>query len=91
MPFQLANRDSTKFFYQNTGIFGGYLLGVKTSSGLTLYDWETLDLVRRIEVVPRFDIFYLLLSIHVNLILQHPVQPSITETSFGMKREIWSV
>ncbi|XP_037024935.1 coatomer subunit beta' [Bradysia coprophila] len=39
--------------YGAEGIFGGYLLGVKTSSGLTFYDWETLDLVRRIEVVPR--------------------------------------
>lgn len=35
------------------GIFGGYLLGVRTSSGLSFYDWETLDLVRRIEVQPR--------------------------------------
>lgn len=36
------------------GIFGGYLLGVRTSSGLSFYDWETLDLVRRIEVQPRY-------------------------------------
>lgn len=35
------------------GIFGGYLLGVKSVSGLTFYDWETLDLVRRIEIQPR--------------------------------------
>lgn len=36
------------------GIFGGYLLGVKTSSGLSFYDWENLELIRRIEVQPRY-------------------------------------
>lgn len=40
-------------FVSCLGIFGGYLLGVRTSSGLSFYDWETLDLVRRIEVQPR--------------------------------------
>ncbi|CAG9858263.1 unnamed protein product [Phyllotreta striolata] len=35
------------------GIYGGYLLGVKSVSGLAFYDWETLDLVRRIEIQPR--------------------------------------
>lgn len=32
------------------GIYGGYMLGVKTLAGLALYDWETLELMRRIEV-----------------------------------------
>lgn len=35
------------------GIFGGWLLGVKSVSGLTFYDWDTLDLVRRIEIQPK--------------------------------------
>lgn len=35
------------------GIFGGWLLGVKSLSGLALYDWESLDLIRRIEIQPR--------------------------------------
>ncbi|KAF7269278.1 hypothetical protein GWI33_017733 [Rhynchophorus ferrugineus] len=35
------------------GIFGGYLLGVKSAAGLSFYDWETLELVRRIEIQPR--------------------------------------
>lgn len=35
------------------GIFGGYLLGVKSVSGLAFYDWETLELIRRIEIQPR--------------------------------------
>lgn len=32
------------------GIHGGYMLGVKTLAGLALYDWDTLELIRRIEV-----------------------------------------
>lgn len=32
------------------GIFGGSMLGVKTLAGLALYDWVTLELIRRIEV-----------------------------------------
>lgn len=39
--------------YGAEGIFGGYLLGVKTSAGLSFYDWESLDLIRRIEVQPK--------------------------------------
>jgi coatomer subunit beta' len=30
------------------------LLGIKTSSGLSFYDWENLELIRRIEVQPRY-------------------------------------
>lgn len=36
-----------------SGIFGGFLLGVKSSAGLALYDWDTLDLVRVIEIQPK--------------------------------------
>lgn len=35
------------------GIFGGFLLGVRSVSGLSLYDWDTLELVRRIEIQPK--------------------------------------
>lgn len=36
------------------GIFGGYLLGCRSSAtGLAFYDWETQELVRRIEIQPR--------------------------------------
>lgn len=35
------------------GIFGGHLLGVKTSQGLAFYNWETLELIRRIEIIPK--------------------------------------
>lgn len=36
-----------------TGIFGGFLLGVRSGTGLAFYDWETLELVRRIDIQPR--------------------------------------
>ena len=32
------------------GIFGGHLLGVRASNSLSFYDWESLDLIRRIEI-----------------------------------------
>uniref|UniRef100_A0A8C6WVY1 Coatomer subunit beta' n=1 Tax=Neogobius melanostomus TaxID=47308 RepID=A0A8C6WVY1_9GOBI len=35
------------------GIFGGFLLGVKSNSGLGFYDWDTADLIRRIEIQPK--------------------------------------
>lgn len=35
------------------GIFGGGLLGVRSSISLAFYDWETTDLIRRIEIIPK--------------------------------------
>uniref|UniRef100_A0ABM0MQM6 Beta'-coat protein n=1 Tax=Saccoglossus kowalevskii TaxID=10224 RepID=A0ABM0MQM6_SACKO len=36
------------------GIYGGFLLGVKTSDGLAFYDWDSVDtLIRRIEITPQ--------------------------------------
>ena len=32
------------------GIFGGQLLGVTSGNHLSFYDWESLELVRRIEI-----------------------------------------
>ncbi len=37
----------------NLGRFGGNLLGVRSHSGLTFYDWDTLSLIRRIEIIPK--------------------------------------
>ncbi|XP_067144802.1 coatomer subunit beta' [Centruroides vittatus] len=34
-------------------IFGGHMLGVRSVSGLAFYDWEYLDLIRRIEIQPK--------------------------------------
>lgn len=36
-----------------SGIFGGHLLGVKSVGGLAFFDWESTDLVRRIEIQPK--------------------------------------
>jgi len=35
------------------GIFGGHLLGVKSSTGLAFYDWESAKIVRRIEIASK--------------------------------------
>lgn len=37
----------------SSDIYGGFLLGVRSSSGLSFYDWETQELVRRIEIQPK--------------------------------------
>lgn len=39
--------------FQAEGLSGGVLLGVKGQGGIGLFDWETGNLVRRIEVEPR--------------------------------------
>ncbi|XP_072931416.1 coatomer subunit beta' [Epargyreus clarus] len=48
-------RKSFKPEYGAEGIFGGYMLGVKSISGMafSFYDWEQLELIRRIEIQPR--------------------------------------
>nr|CAG4646053.1 EOG090X01FO [Macrothrix elegans] len=35
------------------GIFGGAMLGVRSSSSLSFYEWDNLTLIRRIEIQPR--------------------------------------
>lgn len=45
-------RNTLKPDFGSEQIFGGHLLGVKTSAGLAFYDWQTLELVRRIEITP---------------------------------------
>ncbi|XP_053293394.1 coatomer subunit beta' isoform X1 [Pleuronectes platessa] len=35
------------------GIYGGFLLGVRSVNGLAFYDWENTELVRRIEIQPK--------------------------------------
>ncbi|KKK22119.1 hypothetical protein P175DRAFT_0502819 [Aspergillus ochraceoroseus IBT 24754] len=39
--------------FQAEGLAGGVLLGVKGQGGIGMFDWETGNLVRRIEVEPR--------------------------------------
>ncbi|KAG8230345.1 hypothetical protein J437_LFUL000616 [Ladona fulva] len=46
-------RKSFKPEFGAEGIFGGFLLGVRSVSGLAFHEWEGLELVRRIEIQPR--------------------------------------
>ena len=34
-------------------IFGGNLIGVRSTAGLSFYDWENTELIRRIEIQPK--------------------------------------
>ncbi|CAG8603089.1 12782_t:CDS:10, partial [Acaulospora colombiana] len=45
--------NALKVNFTAEGIFGGTLLGVKSSTFLNLYDWETMAVVRRIDVIPK--------------------------------------
>ncbi|KAF0531175.1 Coatomer, beta subunit [Gigaspora margarita] len=45
--------NALKVNFTVEGIFGGTLLGVKSSTFLNLYDWETALVVRRIDVIPK--------------------------------------
>ena len=40
-------------------IYGGHFLGVKSPSGLAFYDWESQNLIRRIEITPK-QVFFLI-------------------------------
>jgi hypothetical protein len=59
------------------GIFGGNLLGVRSSSGLTFHDWETLGLIRRIEIVPK--------TVRLTSFLYHVSTLNIFHRSIGVK------
>ncbi|CAG8468172.1 1461_t:CDS:10 [Paraglomus occultum] len=42
-----------KIKFTAEGIFGGTLLGIRSSTFLNLHDWETGNIVRRIDVIPK--------------------------------------
>lgn len=46
-------QKSFKPDFGSEGIYGGHLLGVRSVSGLAFYDWDSTDLVRRIEITPK--------------------------------------
>ena len=46
-------RRAFKPSFGTENIYGGQLLGVRSVSGLSFYDWETTELVRRIEITPK--------------------------------------
>ena len=41
------------YFHCVVAIFGGHLLCVKSSSTIAFYEWESLELIRRIEINPK--------------------------------------
>ncbi len=43
-------KKSFKPEFGSEGIFGGHLLGVKSNQSLSFYDWDSVELVRRIEI-----------------------------------------
>jgi coatomer subunit beta' len=43
---------SFKTNFNNEGIFGGRLLGIKSKEFITFYDWDKFSVVRRIDVNP---------------------------------------
>lgn len=46
-------RTSFKPEFGAEGIFGGHMLGVKSVAGLSFYEWDSLELIRRIEIQPK--------------------------------------
>lgn len=36
-----------------SGVCGGAMLGLRSTNSLCFYDWETLRMIRRIEIVPK--------------------------------------
>ena len=53
--WKLCNGSETakqkSFFF--SGIYGGFLLGVRSVNGLAFYDWDNTELIRRIEIQPK--------------------------------------
>ena len=46
-------KKSMKPNYSAEGIYGGACLGVRSGSFLCFYDWESTNLIRRIDIVPK--------------------------------------
>lgn len=51
--FKDSESISVRPSYAIQGIFGGHLLGIKSSEFIDFYDWNDGRLIRRIEVVPK--------------------------------------
>jgi len=46
-------KKALKLNYSAEGIHGGACLGIRSGNFLCFYDWETTDMVRRIDVIPK--------------------------------------
>lgn len=47
------SHQTFSLYFCSTGIYGGFLLGVRSVNGLAFYDWENTELIRRIEIQPK--------------------------------------
>lgn len=54
--------------YLFVDIFGGNLIGVRSTAGLSFYDWENTELTRRIDIQPKSVRKYnVILNVHLTL------------------------
>lgn len=58
----LHNVDFFQLYFF-AGIYGGFLLGVRSVNGLAFYDWENTELIRRIEIQPKHVSFHMGLQV----------------------------
>lgn len=49
----MVQKHLNKNFSLFLGIYGGFLLGVRSVNGLAFYDWDNTELIRRIEIQPK--------------------------------------
>ncbi|XP_024220566.1 coatomer subunit beta' isoform X1 [Bombus impatiens] len=84
------------------GIFGGFLLGVSSGSGLSFFDWDTLKLVRRIDIQPTHVYWaenaslvalatsdqYFILKYHADAVANAPENSEDIEDAFEMVAEM---
>ena len=49
----MCSESMIEYYMYFPGIYGGHLLGIRSVSGLAFYDWDTTDLIRRIEITPK--------------------------------------
>ncbi|XP_015115279.1 coatomer subunit beta' [Diachasma alloeum] len=87
------------------GIFGGFLLGVSSVSGLSFFDWDTLKLVRRIDIQPTHVYWaenaslialatadqYFILKYHADVVANAPENAEDIEDAFEMVADMSEV
>lgn len=84
------------------GIFGGFMLGISSGSGLSFYDWDSLKLVRRIDIQPTHVYWaenaslvalattdqYFILKYHADVVANAPENAEDIEDAFEMVAEM---
>eukprot|EP00731_Ephydatia_muelleri_P015251 Em0008g971a len=69
------------------GIFGGTLLGVRSTAHLTFYDWENQELIRRIEIAAKH-VYWNDSGDHVSLSTNQGVTDDGVESAFTVEGEV---